>query len=326
MVKKKRDLKGELLDPENLEGNRNKQPHVCALEMKKDCCKGLGFSLSRKGPIVGATLCKCVTECPVCYGQARKVTAKGTILCRNPSPPRIVNIINGANIPARYYSAQLKGFTNNTGNGSEVMQQLNRWLDTFSLSDSQKGLILEGPVGVGKTYLLAALGKELAYRGIEVKFIDFFQLLNKLKTYYAASKMEEDPLEPLINVDVLFIDELGKGRSTDFELSIIDQLVMGRYNQNKTIVASTNFRARPDLRGGRSLPNPQAFDHMSNNRSSFSLDQNESLCNRVGDRIYSRLMETTIVMEMTGEDFRMAAHKKAPATSTNSPGRRPTSS
>ena len=43
-----------------------------------------------------------------------------------------------------------------------------------------------------------------------------------------------------MDVDILFIDELGKGRNTDFELTILDQLVMGRYNQNKMIVASTN--------------------------------------------------------------------------------------
>ena len=310
MAKNKRDLKSELLDssaPRTPQGQ--KRTHECALDKKRECCQGLGFTLARKGPSVGATLCRCVKECPVCLGQARRVTDKGTTLCRTPAPPRIVNIINGANIPARYHTSELKSFTNNTGNSREVLLQLTRWLETFALSDSQKGIILEGPVGVGKTYLLAALAKELAYRGIDVKFVDFFQLLNKLKTYYAASRNEEDPLEPLIHVDVLFIDELGKGRSTDFELSVIDQLVMGRYNQNKVIVASTNFRARPDLRGGR--PMPQSFDHMAT-RSGFNLDQNETLCTRVGERIYSRLMETSIVMEMTGEDFRMAAQKKIP--------------
>ena len=314
MGKNRRDLKSELVSA-TVAGPGTKKAHRCALDEKRSCCQGLGYIIAKKGPIVGASLCTCVKECPVCVGQARKVTDKGTLLCRDPSPPRIVNIINGAGIPARYCTAGLKTFSNNTGNSREVLQQLNRWVDTFSLGDNQKGIIIEGPVGVGKTYLLAALAKELALRGIDIKFIDFFQLLNKLKTYYAAPRLEEDPIEPLVNVDVLFIDELGKGRSTDFEFQVIDQLVMGRYNQNKIIVASTNFRARPETRPGRSLPVPPSFDHMST-RSGFNLDQNENLCTRVGERIYSRLMETTIVMEMTGEDFRMSAHKKIPVNRT----------
>ena len=315
MTKHRRDLKNELLNSRPTSGGQHKS-HVCALDQVRDCCQGTGFVLAKKGAIVGATLCQCVKDCKVCLGQARKVTEKGTVLCRQPSPPRIVNIINGAGIPARYHASGLKAFTNHTGNSREVLQQLSRWLDTFSPNDNQKGIILEGPVGVGKTYLLAALAKELAYRGIEVKFIDFFQLLNKLKAYYATStKMEEDPIEPLINVDVLFIDELGKGRSTDFEFAVIDQLVMGRYNQNKVIVASTNFRTRMEARTSRPAGNPSGFENMAG-RSGFNLDQNDTLCNRVGERIYSRLMETSIVMEMTGEDFRMNAHKKQPVNRT----------
>ena len=147
------------------------------------------------------------------------------------------------------------------------------------------GIILGGPVGVGKTYLLAAIAKNFAARGMTVRFVDFFQLLNEIKGAYADSKSDANILKPLINVDVLFIDELGKGRSSDWEMSIIDQLVMGRYNQNKIIVASTNYGLKP----AKHIPLSQK-DLSQESFGSFNLDRFESLETRIGERIYSRLV------------------------------------
>ena len=155
--------------------------------------------------------------------------------CRRPSPERVVNILNGAGIPSRYGTAKLDKFCNFTGNGKETLQAIAMWLREFKSNES-KGLILGGPVGVGKTYLLSAIAKNFAARGRTIKFVDFFQLLNELKAAYSDAKSDANVLKPLIHVDVLIIDELGKGRNSDWEMSILDQVVMGRYNQNKIIV------------------------------------------------------------------------------------------
>ncbi len=292
MQKSKRKLKDELLQHDS-QISSIKMPD-CALEQKLSCCDGIGFRIATEGAFLKAELCSCVSSCPSCFGKARHMTASGSKQCRNPNPSRVVSILNTAMIPARYASVRLEQFSNFTGNGRNVCQAIQGWSRNFKRKES-RGLLMSGPVGVGKTYILAAIAKSFAYRGFTVRFVDFFQLLNELKAGYANEKADSTTINSLINVDLLVIDELGKGRNSDWELSIIDQLVMGRYNQNKPIVASTNYSLRSDHR--------VELDLESQHRG-FDLNQFESLETRVGERIYSRLIETCLLVELTGQDYR----------------------
>lgn len=266
----------------------------CALQQKLSCCDGIGFRIGTEGAFLKAALCSCVSSCPHCFGKARQMTAEGSKQCRTPNPSRVVSILNTSMIPARYAAVRLEHFSNFTGNGREVCHAIQGWSREFKRGES-RGLLMSGPVGVGKTYILAAIAKSFAYRGYTVRFVDFFQLLNELKAGYANEKADSTTIRSLIDVDLLVIDELGKGRNSDWELSIIDQLVMGRYNQNKPIVASTNYSLQSDRRVD--------LDLESQHRS-FDLNQFESLESRVGARIFSRLIETCLLVELTGHDFR----------------------
>ena len=220
--------------------------------------------------------------------------------CRSPNPGRIVNLLNFAQVPSRYSFAKLDGFSNFTGNGRETVQKVAEWGRDFEKSDP-KGLILGGPVGVGKTFLMAAITKNFAARGLSVRFIDFFQLLSEIKAAYSDSKSDKSILNPLLDVDVLLIDELGKGRCSDWELSIIDQIIMGRYNQNKAVVASTNYNLGPERFISHANRN---LDDQGQTSRFDSQSYDESLEKRIGPRIYSRLMETCITHELKGDDYR----------------------
>jgi DNA replication protein DnaC len=273
----------------------------CALGVVKSCCQGLGFQVEARGSKTVARLCECVKTCPTCLGQAVIVDQdRKSRPCKNPSPRKICNLLNAAEIPARYKDASLKAFSNNTGNCQAVVQKVQDWIRQFQNSGS-KGLLLGGPVGVGKTFVLASIAKALVARGVRVKFIDFFQLLAEVKAGYGENRSEMTIISPLIDVDVLLIDELGKGRNTEFELTILDQLVMGRYNANKAIVASTNCLFQ------ETSPNYAyniALDRTSSPHGNFESDSYGTLESRVGKRIYSRLMETTIMLDMKGDDYR----------------------
>lgn len=213
----------------------------------------------------------------------------------------IVNLFNEANIPARYLDSSVGSFSNFTGNGRDVVQNLMRYSESFSKDEAQ-GLIISGPVGVGKTYVLASLAKSIILKGMSVKFVDFFQLLAEIKASYSKGDSEDAILKPLIDVDVLFIDELGKGRNTEFELTIIDQIVMGRYNQDKIIIATTNYLFK-DQNNQHSY-NVDLTQASDTNLKGFAPDVFGTLKNRVGTRIFSRLEESCHFVELTGEDYR----------------------
>ncbi len=273
----------------------------CALSFDRPCCHGRGYNIATKGIYTVAELCSCVKQCPICLGHTMiNDHDSGMRPCRQPSPNRVAAIINDSHLPARYAFADLERFDNFTGNGKQIIQRVKSWINEF-VPHASKGIILGGPVGVGKTFLLASLVKAIAHKGISVKFVDFFQLLAEIKAGYSENKADMSILAPLIDVEVLAIDELGKGRNTEFELTILDQLVMGRYNANKPIIASTNCTFLDQTKQYQyNIP----LDQEPGRKGSFEPENFGSLESRVGKRIYSRLLETTYTMDLTGADYR----------------------
>ncbi len=288
----------------------------CALQGSQCSCGGIGYRVDPVGGMARASLCQCVVSCAACLGAARVLVDGQSKPCRDPSPRRLVNLFNEAGIPARYATARYEGFRNYSGNGRDVIMRIGQWLQTVDVS-APKGLLLGGPVGVGKTYLLVAMARHLVSRGISVKFVDFHQLLGQLKAAYSKDESDETLLAPLLNVDVLVIDEMGKGRNTDWELTILDNLVMGRYNANKIIVGSTNYL----LKDAPTKSQSYQFDlEQSAQRTGFAADQFESLESRVGARIYSRLVEMCDFVTLSGDDYR---RKNTAAGPTHAPAPRP---
>lgn len=310
-----RNLLKELLEPPKKPVRQGASAYVCSLTKKLDhCCNGNGFRLSAEGAFAKASICDCVQSCPLCFGRARHDNDNGdSVACKTPSPLRMVGLINEAQVPARYKDARLPGFVNHTGNGKDVVADVKAWcmlLGQHIAEGTAKGFVLWGEVGVGKTYLLCAVAFELLRQQFTVRFIDFFQLLMELRGAYSENGSDASVLKPLLAVDVLIIDEMGKGRNTDWELSVLDQLVMGRYNRNKLIIASTNYSPQvlPDeehhATSSRQDSQKVLDKHRTPERSGERPFSQQSLKARVGVRIFSRLHETTDFWELRGKDYR----------------------
>lgn len=272
----------------------------CALKLGCSHCDGLGYRVATEGAFAKAEVCSCVRECPACFGQARQVIGNDAVPCRKPSPASVVNHFNVAEIPGRYAQASLENFKNDTGNGRQIVEKLKVWREKFHPTGS-KGIVISGPVGVGKTYIMAALAKYFAEKGMSVRFTDFFQLLGDLRSGFSEGKADSSQLAPLIEVDVLVIDEMGKGRGKDFEKTILDQLICGRYNQSKTIIASTNYSlSAAKVSQSYNVP----LDATVRSTGDFDPDQFGPLEERIGARMYSRMREMTHFIDLQGEDVR----------------------
>jgi DNA replication protein DnaC len=273
---------------------------ACQMRFPRPCCSGKGYLLYTDGPLVTAQVCSCITGCRICQGQARRVVDGVSQPCADPSPRKVAGILSAAQLPARYVDSSFEGFTNISGNGRHIVARLQKWSAAFTPANGN-GILLGGSVGVGKTYLLVALAKSLAARGYSVQFADFFQLLSELKAGYSDGKADPAMMAPLMSCDVLIIDELGKGRNTEWERTVADTLIQGRYNQRRPVVASTNYSLSGD-------PAPASFnvdlERTTSSRSEFSPELFGSLESRVGSRVFSRLRETMEFVELNGDDFR----------------------
>lgn len=144
--------------------------------------------------------------------------------------------------------------------------------------ESGQDVFIFGPVGVGKTYAMAALIRHYVYEGFECKRINFDDFCVQVRsTMGPASKQTEyELIEPLKQVDKLFIDDLGlrSKQETDFAYITLFSILNKRQERLLPTLIATN-KSVEQL--------GQSFDA----------------------RIASRL-QTALVIEMTGEDRRPA--------------------
>jgi primosomal protein DnaI len=144
--------------------------------------------------------------------------------------------------------------------------------------ESGQDVFMFGPVGVGKTYAMAALLRHYVYEGFECKRINFDDFCVQVRsTMGAASKQTEyELIEPLKDVDKLFIDDLGLRSKQESDFAYI------------TLFAILNKRQE------RLLPTL-----IATNKSIEQLSQSFDA------RITSRL-QTALIIAMTGQDRRRA--------------------
>jgi DNA replication protein DnaC len=110
----------------------------------------------------------------------------------------------------------------------------------------------------------------------------------------------------------LAIDELGKGRGSQFELETMDELIARRYNAGRTTLFATNYSLVYELRG------PKPGEHRSTDDLKAASRDSVLLQHRVGERIYSRLCEMCEFIDMPdAPDYRHTQQQKQPGPATN---------
>ena len=111
------------------------------------------------------------------------------------------------------------------------------------LEHQAKGLFLWASQVLEKTHLAISIIKALIMeKNIDCKFVDFFQLLSDIRNGFSEGESEQTLINPYVHSHLLVIDELAKGRNTDWELTILDQIISQRYNDaDKVTVFTTNY-------------------------------------------------------------------------------------
>jgi len=236
--------------------------------------------------------------CPECHGsgvvQATDDDGRRMVRpCACRDERRRVELFNRAHLPAHYADRAIGTFSPSGHESQGIAHQAARDLiRTYPLET--RGLVFSGPVGIGKTHLAAGIVRELTLeKGIPCAFVDFLQLLRDLKATFERRAGTAALLESLAGVEVLVIDDLGKGHGSDWEIEVLDELVGYRYNAGSTLIATTNYR-----------------DQLASESRAREGFFSETLQRRVGDRIYSRLRGMCSLIAMEGADYRQSAAAK----------------
>jgi DNA replication protein DnaC len=181
----------------------------------------------------------------------------------------------------------------------------------FRVDQATRGFIFYGRPGGGKTHLLCSALRYLALeRGIASRYIEFLLLLSDIRAGFNTNRSHMEILKPLLAVPVLAIDELGKERGTEWERSMLDELISRRFNSGLSTLFATNYFQRPEENPVREEPGRR----VNTKSADFAKDAEAmTLPQRVGDRIYSRLKEMCQFVKLDpGEDFRGLQHDNDP--------------
>ena len=210
------------------------------------------------------------------------VAGKGARRCRCRAEERRAKLFEAAHIPLRYEHCSLANYQVAPDNGT----QLQAFNYAFKLVDEypavDRGLLLTGPVGTGKTHLSAAILRGLIEKGMPCLFYEFGALLKEIQNSYnpVSQASELKVLAPVYETEVLVLDELGASKPTDWVRDTMMQVIGTRYNSRRLTIFTTNY-----------------FD----TRHALS---EETLEDRIGVRLRSRLYEMCRTIIVEGEDYR----------------------
>ncbi|OGP46698.1 MAG: hypothetical protein A3K30_03160 [Deltaproteobacteria bacterium RBG_13_51_10] len=201
----------------------------------------------------------------------------------NPTEEEISEAMRVVGVPPLYWEADSR----------KIIPRL--WAQTRDFFESGRGLYIFGTVGTGKTYLCSAIIREHFRRSgtgylsplFRIHMISIPDLLLKIKSTFQDKPVSGDSEESLIDrysgtaekwgypIDILFLDDLGIEKPTEWAQQILYQIIDKRYSNLKKTVFTSNL----------------------------SLD---ALSERLGDRIPSRIAEMCSIIKLEGKDKRLS--------------------
>jgi DNA replication protein DnaC len=249
--------------------------------------------------------------CIACFGTGvRIVPGKGAKICDECQPPRGDRLLEAAQIPRRHAACNFDNYRVPKGSSSLHWALMKAKTLVNDYPAVERGLLLTGSVGVGKTHLAVAILRGLIAKGVSCLFCEFGSLLKQIQdSYNPISKNSElRVLAPVYQAEVLVLDELGSTIPTDWVRDTMYQIINKRYTDKKLTIFTTNYLDVPRI---ERTQEPEIISRtFSKKGSSERIQEMTTLEERIGTRLRSRLYEMCNAVVIEGEDFRKSQDRR----------------
>lgn len=227
-----------------------------------------------------------IEVCDICFGSGMEVVpGKGARPCKCRKLDTHSDQLAKAQLPKRYDGCHFHNYKPQNPSQDAAFRFATQLTMDYPAVD--RGLLLMGTVGVGKTHLAVSILKGLTERGFTCLFYEFGSLLKEIQDSYNVytQTSELGVLAPVLNAEILVLDELGASKPTDWVRDTMAHIINTRYNDKKLTIFTSNY-----------------LDERRN-------DREELLEDRIGTRLRSRLYEMCQSITLSGDDFRRSFDK-----------------
>ena len=215
---------------------------------------------------------------------------------------RVTRMLERAQIPRRYEHCTLESFETKFSGAHRSLEtalvKARGFVESYPLETDGRGLLITGSIGVGKTHIATGILQALvARRGATGLFCDYRDLLKQVQNSYnrQVQETEMEVLRPVFDAEVLVLDELGASKPTDWVWDTVAHILNTRYNDRRTTIITTNYANLAPLDTGA--------------QEMTRAMREETLGDRIGERMRSRLQEMCVVVAMEGGDMRQSVKR-----------------